>query len=146
MSAANKLKIAVSLLKETMDYIPASEMQMRSGFIGIMQSIKDYMKSDEFKKAHTAETEAMSFSLLIDATQSCIPHLTAQHAMLMKKHSKSCSKKELVEKIIAELNNEDSEMFEKNINEWMDDNGYTIKKERKVRRKNAGKNSSSQRP
>lgn len=122
MSYKRKLRIAIDLYKETLEYTPN---ELSEDLKSELQALTDFIDTEMPEKEEN-EQEINAFAVLDTAIETCMPYLKKQMMVGMSLNGKKYSKEEAVQKLLFDLenNNRNDEISEMNINDWCVQNGY----------------------
>lgn len=133
----NKIKISIDLLKEVINtFKQGSE---KSEVQGTLQALEDFISDDNFKNQNNDDMENMSYEILTDTMEICLPHLYKQCDYIPGNQYRECTKRQAEKMLLKDYANSavENDILSMNINEWVDSNHIVIKEKRKkVRHKN----------
>jgi hypothetical protein len=122
MSYKRKLKIAIDLYKETLEYTP---QELNEDLRAELDALNDFINEEMPDKSEN-EQEINAFAILDAAIDTCLPYLKKQMMIGMSLNGNKASKEEAIRKLIDDFehNNRNDKISEMNINDWCVQNGY----------------------
>ena len=122
MSYKRKLKIAIDLYKETLEYTPK---EFSEELASELKALNDFI-NEELPEKSENEQEVNAFAVLDTAIDTCMPYLKKQMMIGMSLNGAKISKEEAIQKLLCDFenNNRNDKISEMNINDWCAQNGY----------------------
>jgi len=132
----NKIQLSVELLKEVIVSFPESKERKEAE--DNLIALQNFLKDNFFNNQKKEDKENISYKILTDTIELCLPYLYHQFDILNNNIPKKCSDEKARSILIKEYNDKKTweDVAAMNINEWIESKNIVLSNKKKKKEKN----------